>query len=159
MPVSIVEAVVAANDARKHHMAGKVIKAMGGDVKGKTVAVLGLSFKPNTDDMRESPALVILPALVAAGATVRAYDPEAMEESKKLISDIDYTPDMPSAMANADCLVLLTEWNQFRALAPETIKKSLKTPVVVDLRNVFRPEDMAAAGISYTCIGQSDSAQ
>jgi UDPglucose 6-dehydrogenase len=159
MPVSIVEAVVAANDARKHHMAGKVIKAMGGDVKGKTVAVLGLSFKPNTDDMRESPALVILPALVAAGATVRAYDPEAMEESKKLISDIDYTPDMPSAMANADCLVLLTEWNQFRALAPETIKKSLKTPVVVDLRNVVRPEDMAAAGISYTCIGQSDSAQ
>ncbi len=160
-PVTIVEQVVEANNARKHAMADKILAAMGGDARGKTIAVLGLAFKPNTDDMRESPALDILPALVKAGATVRAYDPEAMTEAKKLITGITFARGIEEAMASADCLVILTEWNQFRALDPDTIVEALRTPVVVDLRNVFSSADMVAAGITYVSIGRpaADAAQ
>jgi UDPglucose 6-dehydrogenase len=153
-PVSIVETVVVSNDARKHAMAQKIIRAVGGDARGKTIAVLGLTFKPNTDDMRESPALDIVPALLAAGAKVRAYDPEGMNEARKLLSGLDYADGIEAAMAGADCLVILTEWNQFRALDTDAIKSALRAPVVVDLRNVFRPEDMTAAGIRYFSIGR-----
>jgi UDPglucose 6-dehydrogenase len=158
-PVTIVENVVASNNARKHAMAQKIIRAVGGDAKGKTIAVLGLTFKPNTDDMRESPALDIVPALLAAGAKVRAYDPEGMNEARKLLSGLDYADGIETAMAGADCLVILTEWNQFRALDAEAIKAVLKSPVVVDLRNVFRPEDMTAAGIRYVSIGRPTPGQ
>jgi len=153
-PVTIVENVIAANDARKHAMAQKVIAALDDAPKGKTVAVLGVTFKPNTDDMRESPALDILPALLSAGARVRAYDPEGMHEAAKLLPGVDFTADMDSAMKGADCLVVLTEWNEFRALDPDKIKAMLKKPVVVDLRNVFAPAEMAAAGIRYSSIGR-----
>ncbi len=158
-PVSIVENVVVSNDARKHAMAQKIIRAVGGDARGKTIAVLGLTFKPNTDDMRESPALDIVPALLAAGAKVRAYDPEGMNEARKLLSGLDYADGIEAAMAGADCLVILTEWNQFRALDTDAIKSALRAPVVVDLRNVFRPEDMTAAGIRYFSIGRPTPGQ
>ena len=158
-PVSIVENVVVSNDARKHAMAKKIIRAVGGDARGKTIAVLGLTFKPNTDDMRESPALDIVPALLAAGAKVRAYDPEGMNEARKLLSGLDYADGIEAAMAGADCLVILTEWNQFRALDTDAIKSALRAPVVVDLRNVFRPEDMTAVGIRYFSIGRPTPGQ
>ncbi len=158
-PVTIVENVIAANDSRKHAMAQKVIAALDSSPKGKTVAVLGVTFKPNTDDMRESPALDILPALLSAGARVRAYDPEGMEEAAKLLPGVDFTEDMDSAMKGADCLVVLTEWNEFRALDPAKIKATLKAPVVVDLRNVLAPAEMTAAGIRYTSIGRSSGPQ
>ncbi len=158
-PVTIVENVIAANDSRKHAMAQKVIAALDSSPKGKTVAVLGVTFKPNTDDMRESPALDILPALLSAGARVRAYDPEGMEEAAKLLPGVDFTEDMDSAMKGADCLVVLTEWNEFRALDPAKIKATLKAPVVVDLRNVFAPAEMTAAGIRYTSIGRPSGPQ
>ncbi len=157
-PVTIVEQVVAANDGRKAAMARRVVAALGGDARGKIVAVLGLTFKPNTDDMRESPALDILPALVAAGATVRAYDPEGMEEARKLVSSVTFAASIEAAMKGADCLVILTEWNQFRALDPKVIRAAMRTPVVVDLRNVFSAADMAAAGIAYHGIGRPAAA-
>jgi UDPglucose 6-dehydrogenase len=158
-PVTIVENVIAANDARKHAMAQKVLAALDGDPKGKTVAVLGVTFKPNTDDMRESPALDILPALLSAGVHVRAYDPEGMKEAAKLLPGVDFVADMDSAIKGADCLVVLTEWNEFRSLDPEKIKAALKSPVVVDLRNVFAPGEMIAAGIRYASIGRPPAAQ
>ena len=154
VPVSIVETVVSFNNARKHAMAQRILQAMEGDARGKIVAVLGLTFKPNTDDMRESPALDILPALVAAGAEVRAFDPEGMDEARKLLKDVTFAENIDAALAGADCLVLLTEWNQFRSLDPAEIKAAMRTPVVVDVRNVFHPAEMAAAGISYTSIGR-----
>lgn len=153
-PVTLVEQVVAANDARKVAMAGKILAALNNDARGKTIAVLGLTFKPNTDDMRESPALSILPELLKAGARVRAYDPEGMEEAKRLLDGVNFASGVEDAMKGADCLVILTEWNQFRSLDPETIRSELKTPILVDLRNVFNPADMAAAGIAYFSIGR-----
>jgi UDPglucose 6-dehydrogenase len=158
-PVTIVENVIAANDARKHAMVQKVIAALDDAPKGKTVAVLGVTFKPNTDDMRESPALDILPALLSVGARVRAYDPEGMHEAAKLLPGVDFADDITGAMKGADCLVVLTEWNEFRALDPARIKAALKKPVVVDLRNVFAPAEMLAAGIRYTSIGRPSGAQ
>ena len=157
-PITIVENVVAANDARKHAMAQKVLKALGDSPKGKIIAVLGLTFKPNTDDMRESPALDIVPALVSAGAEVRAFDPEGMDEARKLLTGITFTDGIDAAINGADCLVLLTEWNQFRSLDPVDIKARLRSPVVVDLRNVYSPDDMVAAGISYISIGRPGDA-
>jgi UDPglucose 6-dehydrogenase len=154
VPVSIVETVVSFNNARKHAMAQRILQAMEGGAKGKVVTVLGLTFKPNTDDMRESPALDILPALVAAGAEVRAFDPEGMDEARKLLSGVTFAENIDAAIAGADCLVLLTEWNQFRSLDPAEIKAAMRTPVVVDVRNVFRPAEMDAAGISYSSIGR-----
>ncbi len=153
-PIRVVETVVAVNDERKKKMAERVVAACGGSVKGKSVAVLGLTFKPNTDDMRDSPSLDIVPALVEAGATVRAFDPEGMEEAKKLLPAITYCDDAYATLAGADCLVIVTEWNEFRALDIGRIKSLLNAPVVVDLRNVWDPAEMRAAGFTYVSIGR-----
>jgi len=153
-PLKIVETVVAVNDSRKKAMAQRVIAACGGSVKGKTIGVLGLTFKPNTDDMRDSPSLDIVPALVEAGATVRAFDPEGMEEAKKLLSGITYCDDTYSTLTGADCAVIITEWNEFRALDISRMKSLLAKPVVVDLRNVWDPAEMRDAGFTYISIGR-----
>jgi UDPglucose 6-dehydrogenase len=152
--LAIVETVIEVNEARKRRMADKIIAACGGDVAGRTVAVLGLTFKPNTDDMRDSPSLVILPALAAAGATVRAFDPEGMAEAEKLMPQITYCADAYETMAGADALVLLTEWNAFRALDLGRVASLLQTPLVIDLRNIYQPQEMAAAGLDYVSVGR-----
>jgi len=149
---------VRVNDERKEHMAEKVIEACGGSVKGKTLAVLGLTFKPNTDDMRESPSLAIVPALQMAGATIRAFDPEGMAEAKNLMPDLTYCGNSYDTMTGADALVLITEWNEFRALDLDRVKSLLRTPTVVDLRNIYKPADMAAAGFHYTSVGRAPTA-
>jgi UDPglucose 6-dehydrogenase len=153
-PLRIVETVVDVNAARKRHMADRVVAACDGSVKGKTVAVLGLTFKPNTDDMRDAPSLDIVPALTAAGAHVRVYDPAGMAEAKKLIDQVEWCEGEYETIQDADALVIVTEWNAFRALDPDRIKASMRSPVVVDLRNVFDPATMAAAGVRYTSIGR-----
>jgi UDPglucose 6-dehydrogenase len=153
-PVRIVETVAAVNTQRKRAMARKVIAAAGGSVRGKTIAVLGLTFKPNTDDMRDSPAIDIIQALQDAGAHVRAHDPEGQEQAALILQGVDYAPDPYAALDGADAAVLVTEWDAFRALDPQRIKALLKTPVLVDLRNVYDPADMARHGISYSSIGR-----
>ena len=153
-PVRIVDTVVEVNASRKKAMASKVIKAMGGDVSGKTIGVLGLAFKQNTDDMRDAPSLDIVPALIEAGATIKAFDPEAMEEAEKLMDGLNYAENAYEAVDGADAMIILTEWDQFRALDLERIKASLKSDIVVDLRNIYSPEDMAKRGFEYTSIGR-----
>jgi UDPglucose 6-dehydrogenase len=153
-PVTIVEQVIQVNSERKKRMAQRVIEACGGSVAGKTVGVLGLAFKPNTDDMRDAPSLDILPALRAAGAKLQAYDPAAMGEAARLLSGIDYKEGAYEAAKDADCLVVLTEWTQFRALDPKRLKQLLRQPVVVDLRNVFNPAEMRGLGFDYRCVGR-----
>ncbi|MCF6328748.1 MAG: UDP-glucose/GDP-mannose dehydrogenase family protein [Henriciella sp.] len=153
-PVRIIDTVVEVNAARKKAMAKKIINAMGGDVAGKTIGVLGLAFKQNTDDMRDAPSLDIIPALITAGATVRAYDPEAMEEASHLMDGIQYADNPYDALENADAMVIITEWDQFRALDLGRVKDTLKSPVVIDLRNIYAPEDMLKRGFDYTSIGR-----
>ena len=154
-PVRLVETTVEGNDARKKAMAGRVEKALDGDLSGKTVAVLGLTFKPNTDDMRDSPSLDLVPALVAAGATVRAFDPEGMHEAKALLKGVDFREGPYDAVEGADVVVIVTEWDPFRALDLDRLKSLVKQPVIVDLRNIYRPEDMRAKGFRYTSIGRA----
>lgn len=154
-PLRIVETVVDINDKRKKQMADKVIQACGGSVSGKTVAVLGLTFKPNTDDMRDSPSLDIIPALQAAGAKVKAYDPEGMKEARQMLPDVEMCDNAYAPIDGADVVVLITEWNEFRALDLKRVKGLLKEPLMVDLRNVYNPEDMAEAGFTYVCVGRS----
>ena len=153
-PMRLVEATVAVNDARKKAMADKIAKAMGGDVVGKTVGILGLTFKPNTDDMRDAPALDIIPALQAMGAKVQAFDPEGMKEAAHLLKDVTFRDGPYDAAESADALVILTEWDQFRALDLNRLRLLMKAPVLVDLRNVYRPEDMRGQGFEYTSIGR-----
>jgi UDPglucose 6-dehydrogenase len=153
-PVRIVDTVVEVNDARKKAMAARVINAMGGDVKGKTIGVLGLAFKPNTDDMRDAPSLDIIPALQAAGARVKAYDPESMHEAGKMLTEVDFCDGPYHAIDGADAMVLITEWDQFRAMDFDRVKKLLKTPTVVDLRNVYQPSDMVKRGFNYVSVGR-----
>ncbi len=153
-PVRIVDTVVQVNAARKKAMAQRVITAMGGSVKGKTIGVLGLAFKPNTDDMRDAPSLDIIPALQAAGARVKAYDPESMHEAGKMLTEVDFCDGPYHAVDGADAMVLITEWDQFRALDFDRVKKLLKTPVVVDLRNVYQPSDMERRGFDYHSVGR-----
>ncbi|MBU6507504.1 MAG: UDP-glucose/GDP-mannose dehydrogenase family protein [Alphaproteobacteria bacterium] len=157
-PLGIVETVVKANDGRKMHMAERVIQACGGSVKGKTIAVLGLTFKPNTDDMRDSPSLAIVPALQQAGATIRAFDPEGTEEAKKLLTGVTFCAGSYETMEGAHALVLVTEWNEFRALDLDRVKSLLKTPTIIDLRNIYKPADMAEAGFHYFSIGRRAAA-
>ena len=154
-PVTLVETTVKVNDARKKAMAGRVVDALDGDVRGKTIAVLGLAFKPNTDDMRDAPALDIIPALQAMGAKIQAFDPEAMHEAQKLLTDVDYKTGPYEALDGADAMVLITEWDRFRALDLDRVKALLKTPVVVDLRNVYSPDQVRAAGLRYCSIGRA----
>ncbi|QDH74506.1 UDP-glucose/GDP-mannose dehydrogenase family protein [Brevundimonas sp. M20] len=154
-PVRLIETTVEVNDARKKAMAGRVSSALDGDLKGRTVALLGVTFKPNTDDMRDAPSLDVVPALLAAGATVQAYDPEGMHEAAKLLDGVVFRDGPYDAVEGADVVVILTEWDQFRALDLDRIKLLLKQPVMVDLRNVYRPDDMRARGFRYTSIGRA----
>jgi UDPglucose 6-dehydrogenase len=154
VPISIVETVIRVNDARKRAMVEKIVAACGGSLAGKTVAVLGLTFKPNTDDMREAPSLVTLPALEAHGARVRAYDPHGMAEARKLIPHLQTCADPYVCMAGADAMVILTEWDEFRALDLDRVKKTLRSPVVVDLRNIYNPADMVESGLTYVSVGR-----
>ena len=153
-PATIVEAVVRANDQRKQAMADKIIAACGGSVAGKTLAVLGLTFKPNTDDMREAPSLVIVPALQAAGASVRVFDPEGMDEARKQLENLIWCDSAYETMGGADALVILTEWNAFRALDLARCRQLLSQPLIVDLRNIYEPGEMARAGFDYHSVGR-----
>ena len=153
-PLRIIETVVDINDKRKRAMAKRVADALGGSVKGKTVAVLGLTFKADTDDMRDSPSLDIVPELVKLGANVRAYDPAGMGEAKHMIQGITLCEKAYEAMEGADAATILTEWNEFRSLDLDRVKQAMKTPVIVDLRNLYDPDQMAEAGIAYTCVGR-----
>jgi UDPglucose 6-dehydrogenase len=153
-PISLVEATVSYNDARKVQMADRISTALNGDVKGKTVAVLGLTFKPNTDDMRDAPSLVIIPELLKRGAKIQAHDPVGTEEARKHMPDIDYCEDPYQTMVGADAVVIVTEWNSYRALDLAKVKKLLKSPIVIDLRNIYRPDEMAQFGFNYTSLGR-----
>ncbi|HZT88478.1 MAG TPA: UDP-glucose/GDP-mannose dehydrogenase family protein [Stellaceae bacterium] len=157
-PLAIVDTVLRVNDTRKRAMAERILAACGGNVAGKTLAVLGLTFKPNTDDMRDSPSLAILPPLCQAGATIRAFDPEGMNEARRLLPELDYCGDAYATMAGADALILLTEWNEFRALDLRRVRQLLKTPLVIDLRNIYQPHEMAAAGLVYHSVGRRPAA-
>ncbi len=158
-PSRLVEATVAVNEARKAAMAARVIAACGGSVRGKTIAVLGLTFKPETDDMRDAPSLPIVHRLMEKGATIRAFDPEGMEQARPLLPDaVVFCRDAADALNGAHAMVLVTEWNEFRAIAPERLAALLKDGVVVDLRNVFDPAAMREAGLRYSGIGRSNAA-
>ncbi len=152
-PVRLIETTVQVNDARKKAMAGKVARSFGEDLAGKTIGVLGLTFKPNTDDMRDAPSLDIIPALQAMGARVQAYDPEG-HEARHMLPGVDFKTGPYDAASGADVLVILTEWDQFRALDLDRIREAMRQPVVVDLRNIYRPTEMAAAGFRYTGVGR-----
>src|SRR5688572_7663730 len=154
-PISLIEATDEFNETRKLKMVERIVAALGGSAAGKVVALLGLTFKPNTDDMREAPSLAIGPALVEEGAKVQAHDPEGIAEARKLMPDLTYCDDPYAAMAGADVLVLVTEWNSYRALDLRRMKSALKQPVVVDLRNIYRPDEMRAAGFQYSSIGRA----
>jgi UDPglucose 6-dehydrogenase len=153
-PVRIVETVADINDKRKKAMAGRIIAACEGSVEGKTVAILGVTFKPNTDDMRDAPSLDVIPALLAAGAEVRAYDPEGRVQAEPLLPGVTWCENPYEAMTAADVVAILTEWNEFRALDLERTKSVMQAPVMVDLRNIYNPVDMVAAGFRYSSVGR-----
>jgi UDPglucose 6-dehydrogenase len=153
-PQRIVETVVAVNDQRKRAMGRKVIAACSGDVRGKTIAVLGLTFKPNTDDMRDSPAIAVIQTLQDAGAQIRAYDPEGMEQAKLVLSNVTYCTGAYAAMEGADALVIVTEWDVFRALDLPRVRSLLRQPVLVDLRNIYPREAVEEAGFTYRAVGR-----
>jgi UDPglucose 6-dehydrogenase len=154
-PLRIVETVVDVNDRRKEKMATKIVDACGGSVAGKTIAILGLAFKPNTDDMREAPSLVIIEELKKAGATIRAFDPEAMEQAKTMMDGIAFAQNAYECVAGADALAIVTEWDAFRALDLDRVKGAMKSPTVIDLRNIYRPDDMRKRGFSYISVGRN----
>lgn len=153
-PQNIVETVVWVNAERQRAMADRVIKACGGDVKGKRIGVLGLSFKPETDDMRDAPSLQIIPILQEEGAQVAAYDPVAMEEAKKCLSDIEWCEDSYEVATGADVLVIITEWNEFRALSIPRLSEIMKSKTLVDMRNIYNPDDMRERGFHYVSVGR-----
>ena len=153
-PQRIVEAVVAVNDNRKRAMGRKIVAAMGGDVRGKTVAVLGLTFKPNTDDMRDSPAISVIQTLQDQGAIIRAYDPEGIEQAKHVLDNVTYCDGPYQAIEGADAVAIVTEWDAFRALDLTRVKALLKTPIIVDLRNIYNRAEVEAAGFDYTAVGR-----
>jgi UDPglucose 6-dehydrogenase len=153
-PLRLIETTIDINATRKQAMAQRVIEACGGSVQGKTIAILGVTFKPNTDDMRDSVSLDVIPALQQAGAAIRAYDPAGMEEAKKHLKDVVWCERSYEAVKGADALVFLTEWNEFRALDLAQVRATMKQPVMVDLRNIYRPDEMKAAGFRYTSIGR-----
>ena len=154
-PLRIVETVAAVNDQRKRAMARKVIQACGGSVRDRTVAVLGLTFKPNTDDMREAPSIALVTALEDAGAIVRGFDPEGMKQAREVMPGLQLTENAYACIDGADAMVIVTEWNEFRALDLQRVKSLLKAPVVVDLRNIYRPEEMARLGFTYSSVGRA----
>ena len=151
----IVEAVIEVNEAQKARMVDKIRTALGGSENGRTLAVLGLAFKPETDDMRDAPALSILPKLIDNGAAIQAHDPQAMDEARALLPDsVLYFDDIYAALSGADAVVLMTEWNAYRGMDLERIKRTLRGNVFIDLRNVYEPELMRAAGFDYHCVGR-----
>jgi len=153
-PLRIVEAVAAVNDARKRAMARKVSTALGGDIRGKTIAVLGLTFKPNTDDMREAPSIPLITALQDMGATVRAYDPVGMEQARGVIDHVTLCDDAYACAKGASALVIVTEWEQFRALDFARLKGVMANPLLVDLRNIYRADEVARHGFAYEGVGR-----
>jgi UDPglucose 6-dehydrogenase len=154
-PSRLIEAVVAVNDARKAGMGARIVAAAGGSVRGKVVAVLGLTFKPETDDMRDAPSIPIIGRLVEDGAAVRCFDPEGMDQARHVLPDgVVYCRDALDAAEGADILVVTTEWNEFRALAPERLKETMRGDLIVDLRNLYEPATMQAAGFHYRSIGR-----
>ena len=153
-PIRIVETVIDVNERRKKHLVDRVAKALGDSLLGRKVSVLGLTFKPNTDDMRDSPSLELLPALVSAGAEVRAFDPKGMDEAKSIIDGVTWCENAYDAVAGSEVLVMLTEWNEFRALDLVRVKETMLKPVMVDFRNIYNPDEMASAGFEYYCIGR-----
>jgi len=154
VPLRIVEAVLAVNDNRKRAMARKVSAALGGNLRGKTIGLLGLTFKPDTDDMREAPAIPLVAGLLDLGARVRAYDPVGMEQARNELPDIAYCQDAYDCAKGADALVIVTEWRQFRALDLEKLKQEMAQPVIVDLRNIYRRDEMQALGFTYESVGR-----
>jgi UDPglucose 6-dehydrogenase len=153
-PTRIVEAVVKVNESRKRAMGRKVIDALGGDARGRKVALLGLTFKPNTDDMRDAPSIAIAQTLLDAGARVTAYDPEGMEQARPLMPGVAMASSPYDAIEGADAIVIVTEWDAFRALDIERVKTLAKSPVLVDLRNIYEPAEIRAAGLTYVSIGR-----
>ncbi|MEP6338850.1 nucleotide sugar dehydrogenase, partial [Parasphingorhabdus sp.] len=154
-PVRIVEAVVQVNDQRKRAMGRKVIQALGGEARDKKIALLGLTFKPNTDDMRDAPAIAIAQTLNDAGAQVVAYDPEGMAVASEIMPDVEMTESSYDAAKDADAVVIVTEWDAFRALDLEQLKATMAGDVLVDLRNIYHPADVAKTGLRYTSIGRN----
>ena len=152
-PLKLVETTIEANARRKQAMAGKIAAAMGGDLTGKVIGVLGLTFKPNTDDMRDAPSLDIVPALIAAGASVQAFDPEGLE-ARPLLPDVAFKAGPYEAVEGADALVILTEWDQFRALDLDRLAEIMRAPLVIDLRNIYRPDELRARGFAYVSVGR-----
>ncbi len=148
------ETTIEVNDARKRSMADRIARSAGGDLQGKTVAILGLTFKPNTDDIRDAPSLDVAPRLMAMGAKVQAFDPEGMDEARRLLEGVDFRAGPYEAVEDADVLVILTEWDQFRALDLERVKGLMRRPRVVDLRNIYLPEEMRARGFDYVSVGR-----
>jgi UDPglucose 6-dehydrogenase len=159
VPSRIVETVIAVNDQRKRAMARKVIDVLGGNVRGRTIAVLGLTFKPNTDDMRDAPSIAVITALQDAGARVRAYDPAGIKQAKTLLDNVEYSSDPYACADAADALVILTEWDEFRALDVDRIRAKLQRPILVDLRNIYRPEEMAQQDFTYVSVGRATRKQ
>jgi len=153
-PIRVVDVVVQVNEARKRAMGRKVLKAMGGDPRGRTVAVLGLTFKPNTDDMREAPSLSIIRALQDAGCKIRAHDPEGEEQARELLADVTFADDAYEAAKGADAVALVTEWDEYRSLDLKRLADAMATPVFVDLRNVYQRSEAEAAGFSYEAVGR-----
>jgi len=154
VPLRLIETVVSVNEQRKRAMVRKILQAAGGSVAGKTVGVLGVTFKPNTDDMRESPSLVIVPSLIAEGATVQAFDPEGMSNARALLDGVHWVDDVYAALEDCDVAVLITEWNAFRALDLARVRRTMRGRVFVDLRNVYDADTMSAAGFSYVGVGK-----
>ncbi|MBB3310286.1 UDPglucose 6-dehydrogenase [Rhizobium sp. BK196] len=153
-PVRLIETTVAINDNRKRAMGRKVIAACDGDVRGKKIAVLGLTFKPNTDDMRDAPSITIIQALLDGGATVHAYDPEGMEAAKDMLGPVTYGNDPYEIAADADAIVIVTEWDEFRALDLKRLKTVMKSPIIVDLRNIYPVSEVTKHGFGYFAIGK-----
>jgi UDPglucose 6-dehydrogenase len=154
-PVRLIETVVDVNTKRKRGMAERIVKALGGSVEGKRIAVLGLTFKPNTDDMREAPSLEIIPALQSGGATVVAYDPQGGRSARPLLPGVEFAPDMYACVTGADALVIINEWDMFRALDLPRVKSLMAAPNLIDLRNIYRPADLRDMGFAYTGIGRA----
>jgi UDPglucose 6-dehydrogenase len=158
-PLRLVETTAAVNDQRKRAMARKVAQACGGEIRGKRIALLGLTFKPNTDDMRDAPSLALIAGLLDLGAKVCAFDPEGMANARELVEGIDYAEDAYACVKEADALVIVTEWDAFRALDFQSIKSAMKAPVIVDLRNIYEPADMRRRGFEYVSVGRAPTMQ
>lgn len=155
-PISIVDAVVDYNEERKSRMADKIIEACGGSVKDKKIAILGLAFKPNTDDMRDAPSLTIIPKLQEKGASIAAYDPESMNQARGMLENLEWCEDAYETLGDADCVVILTEWNEFRSLNWARFKELVKTPLLVDMRNIYKPGEMQETGVRYVSLGRPE---